>query len=120
MARVIIDLAKIYNNASIKYSGEKYDYLHKRLVVLNHNCQKVFLPVDKQVRVFSVTLTGAALDFYYEIIAARANDMTFEDAVRLIEDHFETPEMKREYLSEWNATTLQVLIDEAPEKPKID
>ncbi|EPQ67157.1 hypothetical protein BGT96224_A21507 [Blumeria graminis f. sp. tritici 96224] len=46
--------------------------------------------------------------------------MYFLDTIQLFEDHFESPKIRREHLSEWSAINLQAFIYEAPDKPKID
>lgn len=69
-SRQITDLIKIYNDNSRKYSGNKYDFLSKKLEVFNDYCTKLGLPREQRTNALSVFLCDRALDYYYQRFAS--------------------------------------------------
>ena len=59
-------------------------------------------------------LTGRASDFYFEKLANRA--LTINQLVTSTKTRFETEENQQLYLSEWQTTSLEKLIDSNPDK----
>ncbi|KAI1006957.1 hypothetical protein K3495_g1266 [Podosphaera aphanis] len=119
VSRQVTDLMKIHSDDYKKYSGERYDYLHKKLDIFYDFRGKTGLHRDNYSKALSIMLTGKASQFYYQYISGR-NDLSLQQALDLIKRHFETPEVRQFYLNEWRNVTLQSIIDSNPEKPNLE
>lgn len=116
--RQITDLIKIYNDNGKKYSGERYDFLNKKLEMFYDFCEKIGLQPVNHTKALSVMLTGKALQYYYQNIVGK--ELTMEEIVNAIEQHFETSEVRRFYLNEWRTVNLQSIIHSNPGKAKLE
>ncbi|KAI1002432.1 hypothetical protein K3495_g5768 [Podosphaera aphanis] len=96
VSRQITDLMKIYNDDDKKYSGDRYDYLHKKLDISYDFCDKIGLQRENHSKALSIMLTGKASQFYYQYISGR-NDPSMQQALDLIKQHFETPKVRQSH-----------------------
>jgi hypothetical protein len=95
--KLLIELLKIYNSRTAKYSGEEYDILDQKLRVFYDYCTKIGLCQKHYHTVYSAILIRRASDFYYNKLLGRGYD--FETMVILTQEHFETEENHQKYLS---------------------
>lgn len=119
VSRQIIDLIKIYNNETLKYSGERFDFLKKKLEIFYDFCAKIGIQSENYSRALSIMLSGKVVQFYYRKINC-INDLTIKQAVDLIKQQFETSEVRQFYLNDWRKVTLQSKFDSYPEKSKLE
>lgn len=113
-AKQLTDLGKLYIDKDNKYGGERYEILDNKLTIFRDYCKKVGLMQDQQSNAFSFMLKGKAAVYYYDQIAEK--EFTFEKMICMMKAHFETDEIKMEYLTRWRNTTLASVKLEFPEK----
>ena len=105
-------VAKMYTDSQ-KYDGvsESFDF---KLTIFEDICRRAGLQPDGYMIAFPTMLKGLAQDHYYNrSLSAR----TYAEACTHIRNFFEGPEFYRKNLAEWNATTLQGIIDANTDKP---
>jgi hypothetical protein len=105
-------VAKMYTDSQ-KYDGvsESFDF---KLTIFEDICRRAGLQPDGYMIAFPTMLKGLAQDHYYNRgLSAR----TYAEACTHIRNFFEGPEFYRKNLAEWNATTLQGIIDANTDKP---
>jgi len=98
---------------SQKYDGvsESFDF---KLAIFEDTCRRAGLQPDGYMIAFPTMLKGLAQDHYYNrTLSAR----TYLEACTHMRNFFEGPEFYRKNLAEWNATTLQGIIDANTDKP---
>jgi hypothetical protein len=111
-SREAATIAKIYTDDQ-KYAGvaNSFDF---KLTIFYDICKRSGVPPDGYMTVFPTMLKGLAQDYYY---SSSMSTRTFEEACNHIRQFFEGPEFYRKNLNEWNATSLQSVINENPDKP---
>jgi hypothetical protein len=105
-------VAKMYTDSQ-KYDGvsESFDF---KLTIFEDICRRAGLQLDDYITAFPTMLKGLAQDYYYNRgLSAR----TYAEACTYIRNFFKGPEFYRKNLAEWNATTLQGIIDANTDKP---
>jgi hypothetical protein len=105
-------VAKMYADSQ-KYDGvsESFDF---KLAIFEDICRRASLQLDGYMIAFPTMLKGLAQDHYYSCtLLAR----TYSEACTYMRNFFEGPEFYRKNLVEWNATTLQGIIDMNIDKP---
>lgn len=90
------------------------------LLVFYENCEKVGLLEIEYNRGFSSMLGGRAREYYFEKLARQKPRPTFIQMYEAIQTHFETSERKLDYQQEWMAISLQRIIDDNPDKPRLE
>jgi hypothetical protein len=116
-AKLLTDLAKLYTDEK-RYGGELYDVLDSKLRIFQDSCRKVGITKAQCADAFSIMLRGRAATYYYDKLADGGYD--FVQMVRSIRNHFETDEMKQQYLTEWRETTLSRIIMENSSLSKLE
>ena len=105
-------VAKMYTDSQ-KYDGvsESFDF---KLAIFEDTCRRAGLQLDGYIIAFPTMLKGLAQDHYYNrgLLAK-----TYTEACTYMRNFFEGPEFYRKNLAEWNATTLQGIIDTNIDKP---
>lgn len=91
----------------------------KKLDIFYDFCSKIGLQHENHSKAHSIMLTGKSSQFHYQYISGR-NDLSMQQALELIKQHFETPEVRQSYLNEWRNITFQSIIDHNPEKSKLE
>ena len=77
-------------NVPMKYGGEEYDILDRKLQVFYDCCSKIGLPEAQYHYAYSAMLKGRVSFFYYDKIIGRMYD--FQAMVAITKAHFETEE----------------------------
>jgi hypothetical protein len=104
-------IAKIYTDSQ-KYDGtsDSFDF---KLTIFYDICKRSGLPPNGYMIAFPTMLKGLAQEHYYN---SNLSTRPFLEACDHIRNFFEGPEYYRKNLTEWNATSLQGLINENPDK----
>jgi hypothetical protein len=108
---------KIYR-VEHKYGGEEYEVMASKLNLFYDLCGKVEIGQELYQRAFSIMLKGRASQFYYNNLIGVPID--FARMVEAVRAHFETPEVRQKYLSDWRNTTLTKVIQSNPNKTKLE
>jgi hypothetical protein len=108
------------NDDSKKYSGTKYEYMHKKLTVFKNDCTLLSITNGNMVTAIPILLTGRALDYFYNRLNLMRHNMTFEEIVHNIENHFKTPEVRQAHLNKWNSIRFHSIINDNPDKSRSD
>jgi hypothetical protein len=104
-------VAKMYTDSQ-KYDGvsESFDF---KLAIFKDICRRASLQPDGYIIVFPTMLKGLAQDHYYNrTLLAR----TYLEACTHMRNFFKGPKFYRKNLVEWNATTLQGIINANTDK----
>ena len=99
-------MTKMYTDSQ-KYDGvsESFDF---KLAIFEDTYKRASLQLDDYMVAFPTMLKGLAQDHYYNRgLSAR----TYAEACTHIRNFFKGPKFYRKNLAEWNATTLQGIID---------
>lgn len=109
--REVATIAKIYTDDQ-KYSGvgDSFDF---KLTIFYDICNRSGLPQDGYMAAFPTMLKGLAQAHYYN---CSLSTKPFDAACAHMRNFFEGPEYYRKNLTEWNAITLQGVINDNPEK----
>ena len=67
-----------------------------------------------------ILLTGRALDYFYNRFNLARQNMTYEEIISNIENYFETPEVRQEYLNKWNSIRFYSIINDNSNKSRIE
>jgi hypothetical protein len=118
LAKLLIELLKIYNSGTAKYSSKEYNILDQKLRVFYNCCIKIGLHQEHYCTAYSAMLIGRASDFYYNKLSGCGYD--FETMVILTQEHFETEENHQKYLSEWKEINLNCTIMNNLDKSRLD
>ena len=104
-------VAKMYTDSQ-KYDGvsESFDF---KLAIFEDTCRRAGLQLDSYMIAFPTMLKGLAQDHYYN---RGLSAKTYTEACTHMRNFFEGPEFYRKNLAEWNATTLQGIIDANTDK----
>ncbi|OBR02124.1 Glycosyl transferase [Colletotrichum higginsianum IMI 349063] len=113
------DLARILNTDKMKYGGDMYDVFDMKVAVFFDACSKVDIKPQHYALAFSLMLRGKAADFYYRRIC-KPGIKDFTTMMNMVRDHFETPQMKQSYISEWHDTTFPHISEKNPDKSKAE
>ena len=92
---------------SQKYNGvsESFDF---KLAIFKDICRRASLQLDGYIIAFPIMLKGLAQDHYYNrSLLAK----TYSEAYTHMRNFFEGPKFYRKNLVDWNATTLQGIIN---------
>lgn len=84
------------------------------------NCGKVGLQEIDFDRGFSSMLGGRVREYYFDTLAFRKPPLTFKQMHEAIRTHFETSERVLDYQQEWMAISLQRIIDDNPDKARLE
>ncbi len=114
-AKMLTDLAKLYTDER-RYGGDLYDVLDSKLRIFQDSCRKVGIEEGQYADAFSIMLKSRAATFYYDKLIGCSYDKMIHD----IREHFETDEVKQQYLSEWRECTLSRVIAENPSLSKLE
>ncbi|KAI0997435.1 hypothetical protein K3495_g10751 [Podosphaera aphanis] len=114
MAKVLMDLGKLYGDPENKFGGGFYDVLDSKLRIFYDLCDKVGVTPDLYSVAYSTMLKEKAQDFYYQHLARQ--NFSFEVMVNKTRAYFHTPENYQAYLMEWRSTMLKSVIEANPEK----
>ena len=120
ISKALTDLSKLYSDDKLKFRGDKYQYMETEIIMFYENCEKVGLQEVDYNRGFSSMLGGRAKEYYYDRLARLRPRPTFAQMYKAIQTHFETSERKVDYQLEWMAISLQRIIDNNPNKAKLD
>ena len=112
--KALTDLAKLYNDEALKFSGEKYDILDAKLKIFREMCRKADIQPYQYHEAFSTMLKGRAHQFYYDHLAERG--FNFDEMIRRTKGFFHTTENHQLYLQEWRSTTFRNIIAQNPDK----
>ena len=115
--RPLTELTKLYNEDK-KFGGELYDVLNSKLRIFYDSCKKAGIREDRYADAFSIMLKGRAAEFYYDKLAGSGS--TFDGMIFATRCHFETDEMKQQYLMEWRETTFSRVIAQNPGISKLE
>ncbi|KAI0997263.1 hypothetical protein K3495_g10924 [Podosphaera aphanis] len=114
VAKVLMDLGKLYGDPKNKFGGGFYDVLDSKLRIFYDMCDKVGVPLDMYSVAYSSMLKDKAQDFYYQHLARQ--NFSFEVMVKKTRSYFHTPENYQAYLMKWRSTMLKGMIEANPEK----
>jgi hypothetical protein len=110
-SKEVATIAKIYTDDQ-KYSGvsDSFDF---KLTIFYDICNRSGLPHEGYMTAFPTMLKGLAQAHYYN---CSLSNKPFDAACAHMRNFFEGPEYYRKNLTEWNAVTLQSVINENLEK----
>ena len=117
-SRLIGDLIRSYHDQD-KYGGEKYEFLVKKWELFTSHCEMIGLKSDKRLRAIPILLTGRAHEYYYTqgFPSSKKNEA---EILTNIMDHFETENVRQDYLNEWHSITMRAMMSEHPDKTKLE
>jgi hypothetical protein len=104
-------VAKMYTDSQ-KYDGvsKSFDF---KLTIFKDICRRAGLQLDDYMITFPTMLKGLAQDHYYN---CSLSAKTYTEACTYMQNFFEGLKFYRKNLAEWNATTLQGIIDANTDK----
>jgi hypothetical protein len=120
ISKPLTDLSKLYSDDKLKFRGDKYQYMEIELRVFRERCRMLGLPESEWHQGLSAMLGGDARDYYYENLANQEPLLTFRQMCEAIQTYFDTPQRLIDYSQEWSAISLQRIINENPDKTRLE
>ena len=110
-SKEVATVAKLYSDDQ-KYDGigDSFDF---KLTIFYDICRRSGLPQEGYISAFPTMLKGLAQDHYYN---SHLSTRPFLDVCSNIRQFFEGPEYYRKNLTQWNAVSLQSVLDEHSSK----
>jgi hypothetical protein len=119
-AKLVLDLAKLYNSDEMKYGGDTYEVLESKLLIFYNCCHRIGISQRQFATAFPTMLKGRALTFFYNRLCKDPEPQDFQTMVNRVKAHFENQERDQVYLSDWRNTTLLKVINDNPGKLKTE
>jgi len=94
--------------------------MQKKLTIFKDDCTLLGITNGSMATAIPIMLTGRALDYFYNRLNLARQNMTYEEIVNNIESHFETPEVRQEYLNEWNSIRFYSIINNNSNKSRTE
>ena len=117
-SRLISDLMRGYRDQD-KYSGEKHEFLVRKVELFTNHCEMIGLKPDKRLKALPILFAGRAHEFYYAQGFATSKKSEAEILTAIL-NHFETENVRQDYVNEWHGVTMQAMISEHPTKSKLE
>ncbi|KAJ5576299.1 hypothetical protein N7535_003225 [Penicillium sp. DV-2018c] len=114
------NLARMYTNDEMRYSGKMYDVLEFKLLIFGDCALSIGIPQPHFAAALPIMLTGPALSYYYAHLCDVGIPRDFYTLVSRIRCHFETEDRHQLYASAWRNTTFYSVISENPGKSRIE
>ncbi|KAJ5562323.1 hypothetical protein N7461_001084 [Penicillium sp. DV-2018c] len=114
------NLARMYTDDEMRYSGKMYDVLEFKLIIFRDCALRIGIPQPHFAAALPIMLTGPALSYYYAHLCEVGIPRDFHTLVSRIRCHFETEDRHQLYASAWRNTTFYSVISENPGKSRIE
>jgi hypothetical protein len=93
--KALIEVMKIYNNDSKKYSGEKYKVYSMKLRLFQDICNRIGLLQNQYKDTYSLILKSKVLEYYTTKIAGI--NLDFETMIKITYAYFEITQVREQY-----------------------